>query len=423
MSEAVSNAIAALEQLAPLNPLVRVPVEIAGAADGPLAGVPVVVKANIAIQGLPHCGASPALADHIAQAHAPVVERLLGAGAVIVGQANMHELAFGITSHNAHTGPVGNPAAPGHMAGGSSGGTAAAVAGGAVPMGLATDTGGSGRAPAAMCGCVGFRPSHGRYPGHGVLNLSESFDTVAPMGRDVSAVRRLDAVLADDGAALAAAAPGNIRIGMVAALWSGVNRTMAEACRAVVSRLETVSAVTSPAAAPDLIERCGEIAMGIVLYETRRIWEPFTSARGETLAGFAAQIASPDVAGIFRMIDEGAAPPEDSYAEMAGPKRKAVRALLGEAMRGVDVLAMPTLPVSAPPLGATETCQIDGEETDLFTAITRRELLASVTGYPAITLPAGWHAGLPFGLELIGKPGQDAALLAIAAALEPALST
>ncbi len=417
MVTTVDQAIAKLAALRPLNPLVRGPFRMAGSGTGPLSGMPVVVKANIAVEGLPFCGASPALGDHIADRSAPVVTRLLEAGAVIVGQANMHELAFGITSHNAHYGPVGNPAAPGHMAGGSSGGTAAAVAGGAVPFGLGTDTGGSGRLPAAMCGVVGFRPTHGRYPEAGVLKLSTSFDTVTPMAADVDHIRLLDAVLAGVDLADTPDPPGP-RLGIVDALWEGVDRSMIEICRARLARLEEAGATCVSLSAPQLVALCDEIAMGMVLYEAERFWTPFLAARGQTLAEFAAQIASPDVAAIFGMLADGAAPPPDAYAEMAGPKRCAICTMLEELMVPVDALVMPALPVTAPPLGATQTCAINGAETDLFKAMTARALVASVTGRPTISLPAGRLEGLPIGLEVLGRPGHDADLLALAARLE-----
>ncbi|MFL4468477.1 amidase family protein [Tateyamaria armeniaca] len=414
-------AIAALNAMADLNPLVRSPFTRSAKRDGPLAGVPVVVKANIAIEGLPHCGASPALVDNIASRSAPAVERLLEAGAVIVGQSNMHELAFGITSHNLHHGPVGNPANPAHMAGGSSGGTAAAVAGGAVPMGLASDTGGSGRLPAAMCGCVGFRPTYGRYPGQGVLTLSTSFDTITPMARDVAGIAQLDAVLA--GSALKPLAEKkNMRLGVVDdALLQGVDAQMQQACRAKLDGLAERGVELVPLSSADLLEQCGDIALGIVLYETKHFWTRFLSARHQDLADFPARIASPDVAGIFQMIVDEAAPSDAEYADMVGPKREAIRDTVSALLDGLDGLVMPTLPTTAPKIGDTDTCQINGEAVDLFTAMTRRAAVASITGNPSISVPAGRLNGLPIGLEVIGRHGGDLDLLGVATRLEELL--
>ncbi|GFE64938.1 amidase family protein [Litoreibacter roseus] len=419
MNQNAEDAATALGQLSDFNLLVRKTTSISTDEAGPLTGMPVVVKANIAIADLPQCGASPALQNNIATQSASVVDRLLKAGAVVVGQANMHELAFGITSHNTEYGPVGNPAAPGHMSGGSSGGTAAAIASGAVSMGLGTDTGGSGRLPAAMCGCTGFRPTHGRYPADGVLTLSSSFDTVAPMARSVAGVRALDAVLSDNPLA-EPVPPARIRLGVVTdALWQDVDAGMVEACKLILDRLVTAEGVELiPLSAPDLLSSCADLSMGIVVYETKAFWEPFLAKRGTTLAEFADQIASPDVAGIFRLVADGAAPTKEAYEEMVGPKRRTVQNMMADPLSDVDALVMPALPITAPPIGETETCRINGETVDLFTAMTQRALVASVAGYPAISLPAGKLDLLPFGLEFIGKPGQDDALLALASELE-----
>ena len=178
-SAAANEARALLADLAELNVLVREPTDVKGADGGPLAGRPIVVKANIAVAGLPHCGATPALASNIAASSATTVQRLLDAGATVVGQTNMHELALGITSGNAHHGQVGNPHDPSRMAMGSSGGSAAAVGGGAVDMALGSDTGGVGATASSrvwVCRVTAVqRPLSSRrgaqsvdHPGHGV---------------------------------------------------------------------------------------------------------------------------------------------------------------------------------------------------------------------------------------------------------------
>ena len=138
---------------------------------GPLAGMTLAIKDNIAIAGMRTRAACPALPDTPAAADAPVVAALRLAGGTIVGHTNMHELALGITSDNPWSGRVDNPIRPGHLAGGSSGGTAAAIAGGLADAGLGSDTGGSSRIPAAFCGIAGLRPTTGRYSGDGILQL------------------------------------------------------------------------------------------------------------------------------------------------------------------------------------------------------------------------------------------------------------
>lgn len=419
MSDPIEKATAALEDLSPLRPLVRGTANISTGAEGCLRDIPIVIKANIAVEGLPHCGACPALEDNIAAQSAPAVQRLLDAGATIVGQANMHELAFGITSHNLYHGPVGNPANPAHMSGGSSGGTAAAVASGAIPMGLASDTGGSGRLPAAMCGCVGFRPTHGRYPAPGVLTLSTSFDTVTPMAGNVAGVALLDAVLS--GAPTQSPRAGEqLTLGIVQdALWEGVDLPMAKACQDRLDRLANTGTVTLVTkTAPTLRDLCAEIAMGIVLFETKVFWDAFLAKKGTNMTAFIDQIASPDVAGVFKLIVGGAAPTEDIYRDMVEVKRIAIRKQLSALLADVDGLVMPTLVTTAPCIGETETCRINGIEVPLFDAMTARALVASISGNPSITLPAGQIGGLPIGFEIIGRHSEDAALLDVAARVE-----
>nr|WP_322084911.1 amidase family protein [Burkholderia cepacia] len=153
---------------------------------------------------MPTAAGTAALRDAVPRADAPVVARVIDAGALAAGKANMHELAFGCTSDNGFFGPARNPYDPSRIPGGSSGGSAVLVASGAVPAALGTDTGGSVRIPAALCGLVGFRPTHGRYPSGGVVPISPARDTVGPIARTVADVMLLDEILSGNGSALPA---------------------------------------------------------------------------------------------------------------------------------------------------------------------------------------------------------------------------
>jgi aspartyl-tRNA(Asn)/glutamyl-tRNA(Gln) amidotransferase subunit A len=162
---------------------------------GPLAGVPLAVKDNFDTAGIRTTCGSSILADNVPTRTAPAVARLEAAGAIVVGKTNMHEFAFGATSQNPHWGTVANPRLPGRVAGGSSGGTAAALADHQATIGLGTDTGGSIRIPASCCGVVGFKPAFGALPVRGVFPLAPSFDTVGPMARTVADVALVESVL------------------------------------------------------------------------------------------------------------------------------------------------------------------------------------------------------------------------------------
>ena len=204
---------------------------------GGLDGLALAVKDNIDTADLATTGGTrtrtgPAAAD------APPLARLLADGALLAGKTNLHELAFGITSNNAAFGPVRNPHDQKMIAGGSSGGTAAAIAAGVVPGGLGTDTGGSARIPAALCGIAGFRPTTDRYPAGGLVPLAQTRDTIGPMGRGVADVALLDAFMAGEDTALAEIAPDAIRLGVPRrVLWDGLEPAVAARCEAVLPRL------------------------------------------------------------------------------------------------------------------------------------------------------------------------------------------
>ena len=184
-------------------------------ADSPLLGIPFAVKDNIDVLGLPTTGGTELLRSSFPSETATVVSRITGAGAVVVGKTNLHELAFGITSNNGSFGPVRNPHDPERSAGGSSGGSAVAVALGIVPFALGTDTGGSMQIPAAHCGIVGMRPSTGRYPADGVLRLSPTRDTIGVMASTVSDVAFIDGIITGEGE-LPATDLGTVRLGIPA---------------------------------------------------------------------------------------------------------------------------------------------------------------------------------------------------------------
>ena len=189
--EVVEVHAAALAELDELNALITSCADEALArarrgVTGPLAGVPILVKDLFDTAGVRTTYGSKIYADHVPSRTAAAVDLLERAGALVIGKANLHEFAWGTTSQNPHWGYVGNPVRPGHVAGGSSGGNAAALAAGVGTIGLGTDTAGSIRIPSAACGTVGFKPPHGIVPMDGCLPLSQSFDVAGPMARSVA---------------------------------------------------------------------------------------------------------------------------------------------------------------------------------------------------------------------------------------------
>jgi indoleacetamide hydrolase len=224
---AAINAVAAWDE----ETLLR---DAAKAAGGPLDGMAILIKDNINTADYPTTAATPALEGNRPAADAPVVLRLKAAGALIAGKANMHELSMGGTNGSSIFGIARNPYALDYTPGGSSGGVAAAVAAGIVRAGIGTDTIGSIRVPASLCGVIGFRPSFGRYPAEGIVPLSLSQDTPGPIARSMADVIALDAVLS--GEVVNCRAPDKIRIGVAQDLIAASSGEVKQVINAALDR-------------------------------------------------------------------------------------------------------------------------------------------------------------------------------------------
>lgn len=400
----------------------------------PLAGLPIVVKDNINTTGLATSAGTPALENFVPRGNAPSVQRLLDAGAIVLGKTNMHELGFGITSTNLapHAGPVRNPYNPALIPGGSSGGTAVAIAARIAPAGLGTDTGGSTRIPAALTGIAGFRPSVGdggaerRYHDpNAVVPISHTRDTVGPMARTVADIALLDGVVTGDGA-LPAIALSDLRIGLPAPLWEGLEHTLEDVARAALARLEATGVTCVPVEMANLLPLNAQIGSAVSIHEAREdlpAWLIANDAPVKTVAEVAARIASPDVRNAYDAVI--AAPFDSQYQTALTVLRPQLQQHYAQtfAAHHLDALLFPTTRLAAVPLddvNGSSVVSINGAAPiDEMDAFLRNTDPGSNAGIPGLSLPAGLTKdGLPVGLELDGPLGSDRRLLAIGMAFE-----
>jgi len=361
-------------------------------ADGP--GVTLAVKDLFDTAGVRTTYGSAVFADHVPDATAEAVARLERVGYVNVGKTNLHEFAWGITSENPHYGTVPNPIAPGRVAGGSSGGSAAALAAGLADAALGSDSAGSIRIPAACCGVTGHKPSHGLVPIDGCFPLAPSFDVAGPMARDVEGCARMMAALVAGFAAAGIGGLGDLR--------AGVARTE-RADPLVRARVEAAAALWPGARAVELPLAADFDFYAVFAGEAADVHrELFPAHRERYGENVAAKIAP-----ALELTGEQRA--------AAGAERERYRERLAEAMGGLDVVLTPTIPMVAPPTGIGDLA--------LRARMIELTFPWSTIGAPAIALPCGpAEDGLPASVQIAGRPGDDATVLAAGALLERALA-
>lgn len=411
----------------------------AGEISGPLAGLPIVIKDNINVAGLPTSAATPALQRAMARANAPCLQKLLDAGAILIGKTNMHELAFGITNTNfaPFAGAVKNPYDVNRIPGGSSGGTAAAIAARIVRAGLGTDTGGSTRVPAALTGTVGLRPSVGnggterRYDNtDAVVPISPTRDTVGPMGLTVADVALLDSVIT--GTPLAAPIPlRGLRFGIPASFWSGLDAGLETVAIAARQKLAEAGVELVDIDIPGLFELNDLLSFAIALHEPSLAIPAYLKACGHdgiTLADIASGIGNPDVRAAFEVVLSGvqAAP----YEEAMATHRPALQRLYADyfAANRLDAMLLPTTILPAAEIdaikGSAEISINGGPPASTFHTFIRNTDALTNAGLPGLSLFAGMTAtGLPVGIEIDGPLGSDEKLLGIGLSMEAVLGT
>jgi aspartyl-tRNA(Asn)/glutamyl-tRNA(Gln) amidotransferase subunit A len=378
---------------------------------GPLHGIPISLKDLIDVAGQPTTAASWVLKDRIALRDAPVVTRLRNAGVVLIGKTNLHEFAFGTTSEDSSFGAVKHPRDPARSPGGSSGGSGVAVATGMGLGSLGTDTGGSIRIPASACGVVGLKPSHGEIPSQGVVPLSFSLDTVGPMARTVQDVAWLWSALAERPLDLLVPREASgLRLARLGGYFSLATGEVRVAFEGALNDLRMRGASIVDKILPGA-EVIAQTYLHLVLPEAATWHAPYLEHRS-------ADYTPP----VRARIESGRTVTAVEYLKARKARaalQGAVDALLGDC----DALVLPTLPIVAPLIGATEvTIDNDaGERLPIRAAMLRLTQLFNLTGHPAISIPLR-TAGFPVGMQLVGARDQTARLLAAAAAVEKVVS-
>ena len=390
----------------------------------PLAGIPVAIKDNIDTSDLPTSGGTRSLLDARPQRNAPVVDVLLQAGALIAGKTNLHELALGGTTNNAVTGACRNPWNPLRIPGGSSGGSAVAVAARMVPAALGTDTGASVRLPAALCGVVGFRPSTGRYASPGILHLSPTKDTVGPMARCVADVAWLDGLLANDRLHLPNVSLKGLRLGIPRGdFFEGADPQVLAVIEQALDTLVAEGVVCVTLDVPDLKQHNDATGSTLVMFEMMQSLPAYAKAQGLSMDALLAGVGSPDVARILSRQLGHERVTATAYAAALARRQKLQAAYARHfADHRLDALIFPTCLMTAPLIGQDDRVHLSGRQVPTFQTLIRNTDPGSNAGLPGISLPAGLTAeGLPVGLELDGALGTDRHLLAVAAAIERVL--
>lgn len=423
-------------------------------ADKPLLGIPVTIKELICLKGSPATCCSKMLENFVPCYDAEVVTRLKNAGAVIIGQSNMDEFAMGCSTESSIFGRTANPWDVSKVPGGSSGGSAASVAAGQCFGSLGSDTGGSIRQPAALCGCVGIKPTYGRVSRYGVVSYGSSFDQVGPLARTVEDAARIFEVIAgpDDkdsasarvdlfpaglspqdftpAAQRGAAAPESslkgLKVGVPREFWDeGVSPEVEAVCKGALKRLEEAGAVIVPVSMPNqkysvaayYIMASAEASTNLARFDGVRYGHRAKDAEDlldlyklSRVQGFGIEVQRRIMLGTF-VLSAGY---YDAYYRKAAQVRRLLRNDFDRAFGECDILAAPATLSTAWDFGYFEADPLKAYKMDMITAT------LNLVGLPGISVPAGLggETKLPAGVQLMGRAFDEARLIEVAAALE-----
>jgi aspartyl-tRNA(Asn)/glutamyl-tRNA(Gln) amidotransferase subunit A len=399
---------------------------------GPLGGIPIILKDNILVQGWGNMACSQTLEGHKSAYNATVVERLKKAGAILLGRSNMDEFAMGSSTENSHFGPTKNPWDTTRVPGGSSGGSAAAVAAGFVPIALGSDTGGSIRQPASLCGVVGLKPTYGRVSRYGLMAMASSLDQIGPITRTVEETMRVMQVIEGKDPRDATSIelshtsvpeliPQTLE-GMTFGIpdeyfLEGMDKEIKRLVLDAISELEKGGAklerismphaeyalaayyVLMPCEASSNMGRFDGLRFG---YHSsgKNLTETYERSRGE---GFGSEVKRRIMLGSYAL----SAGYQDQYYRKALKVRTLIKQDFDAAFKRVDAIVTPTSPSVAWKLGEKFGDPLTMYLSDIYT------VTANLATVPAMSIPCGFSQNLPVGLQLIGRPFDEESLYRI----------
>jgi mandelamide amidase len=402
----------------------------AGRPAGPLSGLPIPIKDSISTRDYPTTAGTPALRSFRPAQDASVVQSLRSAGAIVLGKTNLHELSYGWTSNNAAFGPVHNPYDPTRIAGGSSGGTGAAIAAHMAPLGVGEDTNGSIRIPSALCGAFGLRPTTGRYSTHGCVPLTPLFDQVGPIARTIADIGLFDSVLTNEWQPIEPPPLKGVRLGIIRGYYYGdLDPEVEHITSSALRRLQEDGVELVESKFPELAQVHEQITYPVIAHDA-------PSAVGQYLRENHAGItfeqlidkASPDIRDGLRAVLPGGADfvSDATYAVLVQQRIPLLRRQFHDyfSRTGASAIVFPVTCVPALPIRPEGDVKIGDRQVSLYTALARNITPTSSARLPGLVVPVGLtQSGLPVAIELDAASGTDRALLALGTSVARTLGT